>query len=422
MKIKIPVLVIGKRMDDLNQRRLEWLIRELGGRFDFPVFGPVYEEPDVLDSIAQIKSPDIPCLVIDVLQGGSARAITLAAIKSGLPSLIWCHDEKHSLASSAIAAGALRQQAHPCVLLHGETETSKTELVAASAAACAIQTLAQARIGQLGPLHFNLIHAAVNPVVLMRRFGSWVVPLSVAALKRGIRKIDACRLEKEIDDLAEKYTLNIDRSVLRKAMAFRLALKEITGEKRLDAVASDCWNEILPETGTNPCLGFAYDDFMISCEGDLVLAVALIAGRAIHGKPGYCGDLFSLDEATGILSLMHCSGCSALHGGDDPVVITDQQPPNVVDSADRLAVLQPRMLQEAGTLLLLHGENLEFLHLRRCEIVSPDFSSQMRVFVKIEDDIEEFRQEAAGNHYVVFPGDCTEAWKTWAKWSGLTVH
>lgn len=418
----IPVLVIGKEMDGLNSSRLEQLVYKFKGRYGFAPYGPMMEEPDVLDAVEKIRRRGSRLILVDVLQGGSARAVTLAAVKSGIPSAIWCHDEKHSLASSSIAAGVLKQLGLPYVLLHGKETDVEKGLDSATKAACALKALSDARIGQLGPLHHNLINSTVDPNVLLERFGTWVVPLSVSALEKDVGEVDTARVEKEIEWLKTGYAVETDGGILRKAVAFRLALKDLAAEKRLDAVAVDCWNEVIPMLGINPCLEFAYNDFIIGCEGDIILALAMLAGKAMSGMPGYCGDLYSLDEATGVASLMHCTGCSRLHGGEGRIEISCRQPPNSIGLESGIVALKPHLARGPGVLVLLHGRNLEYLHLRDCEIVRSDFSNQMQVFVKIEGDIADFGSEVAGNHYAVFSGDLSGAWKTWALWSGITVH
>jgi len=58
-----------------------------------------------------------------------------------------------------------------------------------------------------------------------------------------------------------------------------------------------------------------------------------------------------------------------------------------------------------------YGQNLDHFHLRRGEILSTDFAEQMEVYVRIAGDSRQFRQQAAGNHYVVFPGQAEESWR-----------
>jgi len=419
---RIPLLLVGKEARKTDMERIHIFESLLHSGLYFERFGPVLDEADILDTVNKITASSPALLFIDALQGGSARAMVLAAIKARVPVAIWCHDDKHSLASSSIASGALNQLNHPYVLIHGEPEQVGREFETALRAAAAVKRLKNARIGQLGPLHYNLVNAQINPLSITSRFGSWVVPISIAALKKQVTDISEDEIEKKLDELKEKHIVEAGDDLLKRALALRLALRNIALKNRLDAVAADCWNEIVPDIGINPCLEFVYNEYTIACEGDLTLALTMLAGEEICDMPGYCGDLYSLDESNGIASLMHCTGCSKLHGGEGPMKITVQQSPNTIVPGRELAVLQPELAPGPGVILILHGMSMENLHLRKCKIIRTDFTNQMRLIIKIEGDNSNFRKEAAGNHYTVFPGECYEAWKLWARWNGVNIH
>lgn len=75
-----------------------------------------------------------------------------------------------------------------------------------------------------------------------------------------------------------------------------------------------------------------------------------------------------------------------------------------------------------GTLVILHGMDLERIQVRDCELLETEFSEQMRVHLRIAGDPASFRAQAAGNHYVFFRGPWASAWGTLARWLGLELH
>ena len=414
----IVCLPIGREWNAAIRQRFDALLDEAEREFRLDCLEPAFDEPAVLDRVAQLKGIR-PCLVLlAALHGGSARQLVLAATKSGIPTAIWCHDDSHSLASSALAMESLRQLLHPCVLLHADC---CEELTSAVEAAAAVQRLCDARIGRLGTAHFNLISADVNPLLLLRRFGAWLVPLSLAGIQTRVEHVGQGAVEAVASALRERFTVDAAAAVLERAARLHIALQETANEQRLDAIAFDCWQEIVPGLKVSPCLGYASDDYVIACEGDLAAAVTLLAGEAICGGPGYLGDLYALDEGADTAVIMHCAGCAGLHSVAEPMHIVRQMPPGASGVIGDVVACHPVLPRGPGTLVLLHGEDLSRLHLRRCEIIGTEFSDQMLVHIRIDGDTAAFRRELAGNHYAVFPDDCSASWRQWAEWAGVTV-
>jgi len=418
--IKISCLPIGQQWEPSVQRQVESLLAGLPERVQVEMFEPAFKEPEVLQRAAKITGTKPDLILCVAIHGASARALTLAAVKSQLPAALWCHNQAYSLASSALASEALRQLGHPHVLLHGSVEKAVRELGVAACAAAAKRRLSAARIGQLGLPHFNLISAAVNPLVLQARFGAWVVPLALAAFRSARQHIDPARVEQCVAAIRSRYDVEAGPEFLERAAALQLALEELGEAHRLDAIAVNCWNEIIPEFGIAPCLGFSGTSCRIVCEADLIAALTLIAGEALSGQPGFIGDFYSYDEAAGAGIFLHCSADAALHAGCERMKIISQEGP----SGRKGSVVSCRSVLPAGPAVCvqLHGKELDSLHLRRCCILRTEFPGQVQVHVQIENGQADFLREAAGNHYLIFPGDTWEAWQTWAEWAGVSVH
>ena len=416
---KIVCLPIGKEWQNSVRQEFAEITSVLNEDISLKVLEPAFDELTVLKRIEKNECSKSVLIVIAALHGGSARQMVLAVSKAEIPAVIWCHDEKHSLASSALAIESLQQLGHQTMLLHGDC---KNELVDAFRAANAIKCLKDARIGKLGVTHFNLISTEVNPVTLYRKFGAWTVPLSFSQLKETANNINQKQIDAKVERLHKKYIVKVETDVLTTAVRINIALEKIVRQQNLDEVAVDCWNEFAPMFRVSPCLAFAWSSYVLGCEGDIVLATTSLAGRAIAGTCGYAGDFYSFNEDTGEAVLMHCGGDSSLHCGNNRMEITTQTPPGPVASKGRVVACNPILTEGPGVILILHGEHLDKLHLGKCAILGTDFPNQMEVHVRVDGDYRRFRQKLAGNHYVVFPGDLYEAWKLWAFFSDVTVE
>jgi L-fucose isomerase-like protein len=247
------------------------------------------------------------------------------------------------------------------------------------------------------------------------------VPISLSSVHSRIKSLRPERIIGEAESLRKQYQVKIPPELFNKAVAIHLVLKDICAEQRLDAVAIDCWNETVPKFEVSPCLGFAENHYRIACEGDAVLALTLGLGEAICGQPGYCGDLYSIDEQKGLILLVHCGACADLHSSSEYPRIVSKKLPGPINQKGTVITCHTTLPKGPATMVLLHGSDLNQLHIQRCEIISTEFSDQMKVTVLIKGDVSDFLQKAAGNHYIVFPGDNVKSWKIWAYWSGVSI-
>ncbi len=419
---RVAILALGREWDNEDKASALDTIGRIPYSPDIQQFGPVFTEADTIDALSSIHefAPDL--VILHSLHGSIARVMTLAGVKCGVPVAIWCHDERHALASSSLASESLRQIGCKHELVHGFGREAADRLGVAARAALAIRAVSQARIGRVGPLHPNLIAADVNPLTMLRRFGSWVVPITLRELEEEMKMVDPDEAKEFVESLKSKFNVTMPAKPLKQAAAIHLALKSIARELRLDAIAVDCWSEMVGRFGVSACLGFADNEFVPACEGDIILALTLIAGESLCGKTGYVGDFYAFNPDDRTVTLMHCGGSSSLHSGAEPMEIASQQPPGPIGTCGVVASCRPILPEGSGTIVLLHGEQLEKLHLRSCTILGTSFEKQMCALAQIEGDAEVFVREASGNHYVVFPGCRQEMWQLWAEWSGVATH
>jgi L-fucose isomerase-like protein len=234
--------------------------------------------------------------------------------------------------------------------------------------------------------------------------------------------VDPGRVAENLRVLRKRFLVEAEGDPMEKGVRLHLALADIAKEQRLDSLSVDCWTEILPEFGVSPCLGFAFESCRIACEGDLLLALALLAGEALGGSPGYAGDLYAIDEQRGWATSVHCGACAELQGTRDPIAIVSCAPPRTVTGHGAVLSVRPVLPAGGATVAMFHGANANQLHVRAAKIIDTSFAADMRVRFSIEGDAGAFRREAAGNHYAIFPGDASPAWRLLATWLGITAH
>lgn len=389
----------------------------------------VASAPCVLSEVAVMRSAEAllacrpDCLVIYHTRGGSARAAVLAARTADLPTILWSHDEDHSLPSSALAAGALHDLGNPAQLLHGKIASGsfKEELRAVVAAAGCAGRLRRARIGVVGPAHPNLASVNTDPWRILDRLGAWVTPIPLGRLDDAGKLPTRGRLRRHAARLGELADLShVVRDTMDRATRLDLALCDIAQEDELDALAVDCWNTILPHFLVTPCLLFLHDRPLLACEGDPVLAASLLVGEWLAGG-AYGGDVYSLDEKTGVLTSRHC-GASRSFSGSSRVTVTEGVPPAMAAHVGRAVCVHARFRRGAATIFLICGERLDTLQLASGEFCGGHHKGGVNIKMKLNCNPSDFRRQLRGNHYVIIPGDHQRELAIMADYLGLDVQ
>jgi len=385
--------------------------------------------PCVVGEVAVVRSTEAllastpDCLVIYHTRGGSARAAVLAARTADLPTVLWSHDENHSLPSSALAAGTLRDLGNPVQLIHGRMASAsfRKELGAAAAAAGSVGKLRRARIGVVGPAHPNLTSVNTDSWRILDRLGAWVTPITLARVHDAAKSLTPGRLRRQaitLDKLADLSRM--ERDTMDAAVRLDLALCDIARQEELDALALDCWNTILPHFLVTPCLLFLHERPVLACEGDPVLAASLLAGEWLAGG-AYGGDVYSINEETGVLMSRHC-GASRSFSGSTRVTVSEGAPPALTAQVGQAISVHARFRKGAATLFLICGEDLGTLQLASGGFCGGDHDGGVNVKVKLACDPSEFRRHLRGNHYVILPGDHRRELAMLGHYLGMRVH
>lgn len=419
---KIGFLPIGRLSSPEFGRDLD-LGRELIGRLDADVIQcpRVWSEPDLLDQLELLRIESVDLLVLYVLHGMSAEQQVLAGARSGVPVALWALPTNYSFSSCTSAVGALRERGCPVKMTLAPAGDDRVlrDLTVWARAAFARAALQRSRIGTLGGIFPNLPAAQYHRDVLFEKLGPQIVHLPLAWLQHALRDLGDQVVHEAIADLRARFDVQVNDRLLGEAIRFDMALQRLAEEHRLSAFAIECHTETNLLFGINPCISYAsrQSSFVIGCEGDAVMAIAMLMVRHLTGAESCLSDVFSLEGD--ILTLRHC-GASCQMGGAGPVRIAGLKAPAAVGVDLTLAMCMPRVEVGRVTLLRLHGRAADHLHLAMGEVVGSEINDGTTIQVRL-DAPQAFLGEVCGNHYLVAHGDLRPLVGVLAEWVEMIV-
>ena len=384
----------------------------------------VWDQTAVLDSVANLRASGIDILIQYVLHGMSAVQQTLAGVKCGVPVVLWALPSNYSFPSCASAVGDLRERGIRVRLLlapSGDVSILQ-QLDLLARVAYTVVRLRNSRIGTLGGVFPNLSASHYHRDALAEKLGPETVHIPLVQLQRALSLVDANGrvVDEQVARLRSTYDVRTNDELLRNAARFELALQALVNEHSLTALAMECYTELVPLFGINPCLGFAKrdDSYLIACEGDVVAGTNMLMVRYLTGIDPFMGDIYSLQD--GILSLVHGAAPACLAANPESVVISEQAAPDSVGLKLQLAMCVPTFPLGEVTLSRLHGRACDRLDLTKGELVAQEAGERVKVYVRLSNP-EGFLEHVSGNHYLLIPGDLRPHLKLLGEWLDLTV-
>jgi L-fucose isomerase-like protein len=109
---------------------------------------------------------------------------------------------------------------------------------------------------------------------------------------------------KSIFDISE-----ISEEQLNHVATLTAKLDELLKEKQLDVLAIRCWPEFADEFGISPCAAMSIlqmENKILTCEGDLLGSLSMLAHQAIGGKNPFLADFSQVDFKENYGLLWHC--------------------------------------------------------------------------------------------------------------------
>ncbi len=418
---RVSALPIGELDTDQVRAELDAILGAFTGLGIQPRLAqPVSNETEARRTVEGLSGQPPDLLLLIPLRGLSAQAMEAAGRASPAPCLIWPVSGRFALPSSALAAGALHDAGVPVEMVFAPPSHPRAIAQAGSVvrAATAYSRLRQSRIGLVGGLFPNLVSCRYDPQTVSARLGPTLVPIAYDELRAGMRT--AVEPEATSRAISAAYSVAAtDVSALAAGARLHLALKQAAHDQQLDAVATECWTGLPRELGLNPCLGFVEDAYTLACEGDVLLATALLMVRHLTGVRAYVGDLYDLD-LDGCLTLVHCGGPASLAASKQSVVLGKSE--LAQQRGFETIACRPPLPAGRVTLFRLYGPDCDQMHVALGELTGSNQSPNLGAHIQLAGDRWNFLSQSFGNHYVVAPGDIRPELTLLSKWLSIHLH
>ena len=320
--------------------------------------------------------------------------------------LIWSIPVRYALATSGLGAEYLRDHGHSVKLLNNSPKDPaiRDEISVTARAARSYRLSRSLRIGLIGNLSPLMISLPYNLPLLKRKLGPSTIKITMPRLARMLKSIRESEIGQKLDEYKTKYSVKVSDQALANALRFQLAVRQFVKEYNLDGIALECWTNLFPKYGVNPCLGHL-DDLAVGCEGDIVSLSGSLILQNINGVKPYLADILSVDQEKNTIELSHCSAPISLAADPSKVSIAERTDPR---SAGKTAFVNFDLKQGPATLVRFYGRNLDKIHLAYGNLQS-------------KGDTREFLDNVSGNHYLFTYGDIRRELRYFAKWNGLQV-
>ena len=171
--------------------------------------------------------------------------------------------------------------------------------------------LGKCRIGRIGSHPEGFHTCAYDPRALARLSGTAVEDIPLSDLFSEARKSQATDVETLRETVAQQASgLEVlNQNELERSLRLKLALDEIAGSRRLDALAIRCWPEAFTEFGGALCgpaslLGSA--GIPCACEADVYGALTQLLLRITTGEPVFLTDLVDVQSEDNTGVVWHC--------------------------------------------------------------------------------------------------------------------
>ncbi len=379
-------------------------------------------EPSEIPGLAR-KAPkkDIDLIVIFSATHGTVRCITAIGERfRKIPLLIWSIPIRYSLATSGLGAEYLRDRGHSVKLLNNSPGdiAVREEITAAARAARSFRLSKSFRIGLIGNLSPLMISLPYNLTLLKRKLGPLTLKISLPRLANTLKSVKDSEISDKLTEYKSKYSSKVSDQTLANALRFQLAIRKFVQDYKLDGIALECWTNLFPKYGVNPCLGHL-DDLAIGCEGDIVSLAGSLILENINGVKPYLADILGVDKEKNTIELSHCSAPISLAADSSKVSIGERTDPR---SKGKTAFVNFDLRQGPATLVRFYGKGLDKIHMTCGYLQSKgDYWGGISLVVESKGNTSEFLDNVSGNHYLFAYGDIRKELRMFAEMKGLQV-
>ncbi len=386
-----------------------------------PITEMTWWKPTEIPRLARsIKGRGFDCVVLFSATYYTALCIIAIVKRFKVPTIVWTLPRRYSLASSGLAASYLRERGYWLRLLCAEPDDSsvKSEVETIAHASHALRQSKATRIGIIGKLSPLMVSIPYDLELLQKKLGPKTVEISMQSLDRVLRSIKPEAVEAAVSDFKKRFGVKVQDEMLAKAVRFQLAVRKLVSQNKIDGIALECWTNLFPKYGVNPCLGHL-DDLTVGCEGDVVSLSGSLILRSINGVNPYLADILAVDEKTNTIRLSHCSAPISL--ARNPADIS------LVERTDRGRVGKTvfahfEFKNGPVTLVRFYGRSLDKMHMTWGELRSTgQYWGGIELELHSNGNAGTFLNNICGNHYLLTYGDIRPELRLFAEWNDLEI-
>jgi len=340
--------------------------------------------------------------VMVIASGGTEGLIRDLVTQDRQPVLLLANPVRNSLAA-AMEAYAVLKKNHPVKLAYAEhgSAAEQAEIARFAWIARTLHHLRQARLGCIGaPSDWLLTSRGITD---FGHLGTELVSIPVADLLQRLRPGDTGPAH----ELAREYRhhfrcRDVGPAAVEEAARLSLALEELVGEHRLDAVTVRCFD--LLAHGLTACLGVSrLNDAGIptGCEGDLPAALTLMTAERLTSRPAWMANPARLNVAANSVTLAHCTVPGQMLEERRPMTIRTHM------ESGQGAALEGNLRKGLVTLLRF-SSTADSLLIAPAELESsggdePDMC-RTRALLRLEGSVLQWLEQSPGNHQIMIYG------------------
>ncbi len=348
-------------------------------------------------------------------------AMTAVTETAHLPLLIWgfpmwvengVEKSTGSYVSYTMFRGVLARVGHNFCEAVGMPENEETikEVVSFCRAAQTRARLKRSKIGLVGYTSMSIYTGTFDHVLLRWIIGPEVEQSdSYSLIRRAERTTPEQRKEAaELLKSRARVLPAVSGKMLDKAMGLYLAIEELKKETGIDAINVKCQYEFSKEYGMTMCVPLslsASENFVTSCEGDMLCTVSMLILQYLTGQVIAYGD--AINHEGDILKMSPCGFMPFQLAGSEPVV------DNFLEGVGFTGIqncftMKPgkvtlfRLIEDVGTyhMLITTGDGLPSTKLRQGHMPCLDVVPQC--------DIGKLEKEYSGQHFAICYGDVSD--------------
>ena len=271
---------------------------------DAELVGPrelLFDSEAARHAIAALRDQTLDLMLVLQVTFTDAGTTVALAESVAAPLLLWAFPEARSggrlrlnaLCGINLAAHALGRAGRPYDYLYDGAK------------------LRAARIGVLGRHPDGFDTCSYDPDELRATLGVTIETHELDQLFASAAEVAAprvarlrARVEHDLGDLGE-----LEQDPLDKSLRSYAALKDLAGERKLDAMAVRCWPEFFTDYGCAACGAMALlneERTPCACEADVYGNVTMLILQWLADRPALIADLVDLDPASDSGVLWHC--------------------------------------------------------------------------------------------------------------------